>query len=81
MAEGEALVYGTDEFEAMERAGLAVAGKTGFVLVAGGLGERLGFNDIKVMLCCVTAYYLTMSITAVTVLLAWVDRSLFVRCA
>jgi UDP-sugar pyrophosphorylase len=51
MAEGEALVYGTDEFEAMEQAGLAVAGKTGFVLVAGGLGERLGFNDIKVMLC------------------------------
>jgi UDP-sugar pyrophosphorylase len=50
MAEGEALVYGTDEFEAMEQAGLAVAGKTGFVLVAGGLGERLGFNGIKVTL-------------------------------
>lgn len=24
--------------------------KTGFVLVAGGLGERLGFNNIKVSL-------------------------------
>jgi UDP-sugar pyrophosphorylase len=23
-------------------------GKTGFVLVAGGLGERLGYNDIKI---------------------------------
>ncbi|KAG5181643.1 nucleotide-diphospho-sugar transferase [Tribonema minus] len=55
MADGEALEFGTPEFEAMEKAGLGVAGQTGFVLVAGGLGERLGFNGIKLSLPVETA--------------------------
>jgi UDP-sugar pyrophosphorylase len=36
------------EFLESEQRGLQEVGKTGFVLVAGGLGERLGYNDIKI---------------------------------
>jgi UDP-sugar pyrophosphorylase len=39
-----------DEFSALEALGLPEIGKCGFVLVAGGLGERLGFNGIKISL-------------------------------
>ena len=35
---------------AMEEEGLVAARKTGFVLVAGGLGERLGYEGIKLEL-------------------------------
>ncbi len=38
-------------------AGVVEAGKSVFVLVAGGLGERLGFSGIKVALPCETARY------------------------
>lgn len=36
------------EFEAYEELGLQTAQHTAFVLVAGGLGERLGYSGIKV---------------------------------
>ena len=45
---GEAFEVGTDAFLATEELGLKEVGKCGFVLVAGGLGERLGYGDIKV---------------------------------
>lgn len=38
------------EFEALEARGVPELGKCGFILVAGGLGERLGYNGIKVSL-------------------------------
>ena len=55
---------GTPAYLERERLGLAEVGKTGFVLVAGGLGERLGYNGIKVQLptesttgCCYLDLY------------------------
>jgi UDP-sugar pyrophosphorylase len=48
--EGEDLLYGDEEYHAMEAKGLEAAAKLGFVLVAGGLGERLGYSGIKVAL-------------------------------
>lgn len=44
--------YGSAEFIRYEDLGLAEAGKCAFVLVAGGLGERLGYSHIKVSLPC-----------------------------
>ena len=40
--DGETLTFGGPKMAAMEEEGLVAARKTGFVLVAGGLGERLG---------------------------------------
>ena len=48
--EGEDLLYGDEEYQAMEAKGMEAAAKLGFVLVAGGLGERLGYSGIKVAL-------------------------------
>ena len=48
--DGETLVFGEAGFESAEAAGLEAAAKTGFVLVAGGLGERLGYDGIKLEL-------------------------------
>ncbi len=45
---GETFTVGTEEFMSTEALGLEEVGKCGFVLVAGGLGERLGYGDIKV---------------------------------
>ena len=42
--------YGSPAFVAAERRGLAAVHQCAFVLVAGGLGERLGYTDIKVSL-------------------------------
>ena len=47
---GEAFEVGTDRWASVEKKGLPLLGKCGFVLVAGGLGERLGYGDIKVSL-------------------------------
>ncbi|KAK4490150.1 hypothetical protein RD792_000807 [Penstemon davidsonii] len=47
---GEALTFGDDKFVQYEDAGVREARKAVFVLVAGGLGERLGYNGIKVAL-------------------------------
>lgn len=45
---GEAFTVGTEDFLETEKLGLREVGKCGFVLVAGGLGERLGYGDIKI---------------------------------
>lgn len=45
---GEVLTFGDDNFVNFEAAGIREAKKAAFVLVAGGLGERLGYNGIKV---------------------------------
>jgi UDP-sugar pyrophosphorylase len=42
--------YGTAAFAAQEELGLSVVKGAAFVLVAGGLGERLGYSDIKLSL-------------------------------
>ncbi|GER49140.1 UDP-sugar pyrophosphorylase, partial [Striga asiatica] len=47
---GEALTFGDENFIKYENAGVREARKAAFVLVAGGLGERLGYNGIKVAL-------------------------------
>lgn len=39
---------GTDPWKKAERDGVKELGRCGFILVAGGLGERLGFKGIKV---------------------------------
>lgn len=46
--QGEAFDVGTEAFDETEQSGLKEVGKCGFVLVAGGLGERLGYGDIKI---------------------------------
>lgn len=48
--QGHRLQFGTAAWAEMEEAGLANAHGACFVLVAGGLGERLGYNGIKVAL-------------------------------
>lgn len=45
---GEVLTYGDDNFIKFEEIGIREARNAAFVLVAGGLGERLGYNGIKV---------------------------------
>ncbi|PIA47551.1 hypothetical protein AQUCO_01400296v1 [Aquilegia coerulea] len=47
---GEILTFGDDNFLMMEEAGIREARNAAFVLVAGGLGERLGYNGIKLAL-------------------------------
>lgn len=47
---GETLTFGDDSFMSFEDAGVKEVRKAAFVLVAGGLGERLGYNGIKVAL-------------------------------
>ncbi|KAL8485397.1 hypothetical protein ACS0TY_027630 [Phlomoides rotata] len=47
---GENLTFGEDNFIQYENAGVREGRKAAFVLVAGGLGERLGYNGIKVAL-------------------------------
>ena len=39
---------GEKEFDEYESAGLKELEKVGFVLIAGGLGERLGYSSIKI---------------------------------
>ncbi|KAH8061047.1 UTP-glucose-1-phosphate uridylyltransferase [Aureococcus anophagefferens] len=52
---GESLAFGSPEWLAHEASGLGEAAQCGFVLVAGGLGERLGYSRIKVELPTETA--------------------------
>ncbi|KAL8110331.1 hypothetical protein AgCh_026161 [Apium graveolens] len=47
---GEVLTFGEDNFIQFEETGVREAQNAAFVLVAGGLGERLGYNGIKVAL-------------------------------
>ena len=53
--QGETLSYGSDAFCSAERQGLEEVGGAAFILVAGGLGERLGYSGIKVALPTETA--------------------------
>lgn len=50
MPTGEQLNYGDEDFMKFEEAGVKEAKYSVFVLVAGGLGERLGYSGIKVNL-------------------------------
>lgn len=50
---GARVEFGTDEYNRLESLGLDHLGSVGFVLVAGGLGERLGYSGIKVSHGCV----------------------------
>lgn len=45
---GENLTYGDETFIKYEEIGVREVQNAAFVLVAGGLGERLGYNGIKV---------------------------------
>ncbi|XP_008798136.1 UDP-sugar pyrophosphorylase [Phoenix dactylifera] len=47
---GEVLTFGDDSFTMLEDAGVREVHKAAFVLVAGGLGERLGYKGIKLAL-------------------------------
>ena len=66
--EGESLSFdgnGTMDFAQAERLGKAVMADTVFVLVAGGLGERLGYSGIKLSLeanLCTNVSYLELYI-------------------
>ena len=51
---GYYLKPGEVEFDKFEELGMAELAKTGFVLIAGGLGERLGFSSIKISLPVIT---------------------------
>ena len=53
--EGESLDFGSAQFREFERKGVEQAGESAFVLVAGGLGERLGYSGIKLALPCESA--------------------------
>ncbi len=46
--DGEMFEIGTESYDKFEAVGLGEMGKCGFALVAGGLGERLGYGGIKV---------------------------------
>ena len=46
--EGVHLRPGEDAFDHYEKEGMKELFKTGFVLIAGGLGERLGYSGIKI---------------------------------
>ena len=48
--DGERLEYGTEAFDQAETLGMEVVKEAAFVLVAGGLGERLGYHGIKIAL-------------------------------
>lgn len=55
---GKKFEIGTPEYTKTEKKGIRELGKVGFVLVAGGLGERLGYSGAKVrdvnrfLICC-----------------------------
>lgn len=46
--QGANVDFGTERYKELEDIGLQHLGSVGFVLVAGGLGERLGYSSIKV---------------------------------
>jgi len=48
--QGESFVLSTDKYHDTEKIGMKLLSKVGFVLVAGGLGERLGYNGAKIEL-------------------------------
>ncbi|KAL8166139.1 hypothetical protein V2J09_007638 [Rumex salicifolius] len=68
---GENLAFGDDNFVKYEDAGVREARNAAFVLVAGGLGERLGYNGIKVALpseSCTETCFLQLYIESILAL-------------
>ena len=58
--QGESFELGTSKYKSTEKVGIKQLGSVGFVLVAGGLGERLGYNGTKVScisVLCVGEFY------------------------
>ena len=53
---GETFELGTDKYYETETKGMKLLGSCGFVLVAGGLGERLGYSGIKVNSCFMSGW-------------------------
>ena len=68
--EGEVQDIGSDTFRANEALGLSHIQDAAFVLVAGGLGERLGYDGIKVELPAETLTCASFLETYITALLA-----------
>jgi UDP-sugar pyrophosphorylase len=72
--EGESLSFdgsGTMQFSEAEKLGKTVMADTAFVLVAGGLGERLGYSGIKLSLesnLCTNASYLEVYVSYIQAL-------------
>jgi UDP-sugar pyrophosphorylase len=65
---GATVTAHTDEWESAEGAGLAAMGDCAFMLVAGGLGERLGYHGIKIALpteSCSERCYLSLYIETI----------------
>ena len=72
--EGETMEIGSESFRADEQAGMAAMSQAVFVLVAGGLGERLGYDGIKVELPTETLTCSSFLETYITSLLAMQRR-------
>jgi len=68
--EGELMDIGSDSFKADEARGMAAMQDAVFVLVAGGLGERLGYAGIKVEMPTETLTCASFLETYITTLLA-----------
>lgn len=68
--EGEVMDIGSEKFRDDEKLGLANIQNAAFVLVAGGLGERLGFDGIKVALAAESLTSASFLETYITSLLA-----------
>ena len=65
---GASFELGTTEYTKMEKKGLKELGKVGFVLVAGGLGERLGYSGAKVIFAFVLGVGPLMVVALVLIL-------------
>lgn len=70
---GEKLVFGGESFMKFEERGIKEAKHSAFVLVAGGLGERLGYSGIKVTPTLVQPSP-TQRGHPKTTLMVWTDR-------
>jgi len=72
---GKTLTPGDKNFLEMENLGLEHVGKMGFVLVAGGLGERLGYSGIKIALPLETVTGQSFIQHYIETILAYQDRA------
>ena len=72
---GQTLTPGDETFRAMENLGLENVSKLGFVLVAGGLGERLGYSGIKIALPLETTTGQSFIQHYIATILAYQDRA------